>query len=238
MQSSQAIQHLSPGKHRKISAPWIYNGILNTQPAAPNTSTYPHRCCLFPPCKNKHSHDKGWAWWWKAVELYICFLMGYFQNFSLFSPVFYPNKVIPASLPHFFCIFFHLILSFAVYFLKTHTHTHTHTHFASDQFNSCTLHVFTSPPPVIRWERRWGVCHHPLCSEGESVEPCVCMWCVYVCACGVLGGGEWLQRGSGPGWTTFWKGSGSSKREEKLYLWSFRFNWVSRTTQRQWYNLV
>lgn len=183
MQSSQAIQHLSPGKHRKISTPWIYNGILNTQPAAPNTGTYPHRCCLFPPCKNKHSHDKGWAWWWKAVELYICFLMGYFQNFSLFSPFFYPNKVIPASLPHFFCIFFHLILSFAVYFLKTHTHTHTFRQRSVQLLHPSCFYIPTTrhslrtalgclpPPAVFRGGKCGAVCVHVVCL-------CVCMRCV------------------------------------------------------------
>lgn len=195
MQSSQAVQHLSPGKHQKISTAWIYNGILNTQPAAPNASTYPHRCCLLPPCKNKHSHatTKAERDDEKPLNYTSVFWWDIFQTF-LFFPLFFlsqqSNSPISASLFFFFFCLFPPHFELCSIFLKTHTHTH----FTVDQFNSCTLHVFTSPPPVIRWERRWGVCHHPLCSEGESMEPCV-------------SGGGWLQRGSGPGWTIlFWKG--------------------------------
>ena len=195
MQSSQAIQHLSPGKHRKISTPWIYNGILNTQPAAPNTGTYPHRCCLFPPCKNKHSHDKGWAWWWKAVELYICFLMGYFQNFSLFSPFFYPNKVIPASLPHFFCIFFHLILSFAVYFLKTHTHTHTHISPAISSTPAPFMFLHPHHPSFA--ENGAGVSATTRCVQRGKVWSRVCACGVFMCVHAVCWGGGVVTEGIG-----------------------------------------
>lgn len=89
--------------------------------------------CLIPAPIDRHAvfasankqHDKGWVWWWKAVELYICFLMGYFQNFSFLPPTQQSN-------PH-FELFLYV----------------SEKHFTSDQFNSYTLHVFTSHRPSV-----------------------------------------------------------------------------------------
>ena len=57
-------------------------------------------------------------------------------------------------------------------------------HFTTDQFNSCTLHVFTSHHPSFTENGAGGVCHHLLCSEGKcsTVCVCVCVCAVFMCA--------------------------------------------------------
>lgn len=88
----------------------------------------------------------------KAAELYICFLMGYFQNFCLSSTPFW---------------------AFAVHFLSCV--------FTSDQFDSYTLHVFLSRHPSLTGSGDGGLCHHLLCSEGCDGGVYVLLLCVQEC---------------------------------------------------------
>lgn len=117
--------------------------------------------CLIPAPIDRHAvfasankqHDKGWAWWWKAVELYICFLMGYFQNFSFLPP---PNKVIPIL--SFFCMFLRnispAISSTPTLFMFLHP--------TARQSQRMVLGCLP-PPAVFRETFRWCACIRGVC---------------------------------------------------------------------------
>lgn len=130
--------------------------------------------CLIPAPIDRHAvfapankqHDKGWAWWWKAVELYICFLMGYFQNFSFLPPSHQSNPPVSALLSPFSTSFW----AFSVCFWETF-----HQRSVQLLHSSC----FYIPQPVSHREWCWGVCHHLLCSERRFDG--VLAYAVFVC---------------------------------------------------------